>query len=298
MAMYCGLHVGGGAALREVDGARKIGETAEALGYDSIVTGDHITIPKKIDSTYPYVDAAQARGQDPYSVFTSMEWMDAFTVLALLIPVTKTVRLGTSVTIVPYRHPLEMARVVASLDVASGGRMIFGAGVGWMADEFELLGVPYKERAPRTREYIAVMKEVWTNETPRFDGKFVRINRDLHFAPKPTQKPHPPIWVGGESTPALKRVVEFGQGWHIGPLPLSDIQHRFGELRQLMEAGGRDYAELEITSMVDPSVTAAEIRAYRDAGLHGLHVACAAPKPESICHVMRDFKAKMEDALG
>ena len=74
MAMYYGLHVGGGAALSEVDGARKIGETAEALGYDSIVTGDHITIPKKIDSTYPYVDAAQARGQDPYSVFTSMEW--------------------------------------------------------------------------------------------------------------------------------------------------------------------------------------------------------------------------------
>ena len=117
----------------------------------------------------------------PYSVFTSMEWMDAFTVLALLIPVTKTVRLGTSVTIVPYRHPLEMARVVASLDVASGGRMIFGAGVGWMADEFELLGVPYKERAPRTREYIAVMKEVWTNETPRFDGKFVQINRGPAF---------------------------------------------------------------------------------------------------------------------
>ena len=94
MAMYYGLHVGGGAALREVDGARKIGETAEELGYDSIVTGDHITIPKQIDATYPYVGAAQARGQDPYSVFTSMEWTDAFTVLALLIPVTKTVRLG------------------------------------------------------------------------------------------------------------------------------------------------------------------------------------------------------------
>ena len=93
-------------------------------------------------------------------------------------------------------------------------------------------------------------------------------------------------------------MVEFGQGWHIGPLPLSDIQHRFDELRRLMEAGGRDYAELEITSMVDPSVTAAEIRAYRDAGLHGLHVTCAAPKPETVCQVMRDFKARMEDALG
>ena len=167
-----------------------------------------------------------------------------------------------------------------------------------MEDEFELLGVPYKERAPRTREYLAVMKEVWTNETPRFDGKFVQINRDLHFAPKPTQKPHPPIWVGGESTPALKRVVQFGQGWHIGPVPLEEIRPRFDELRGLMEAGGRDYSELEITSMVDPSITADEIRAYRDAGLHGLHATCAAPKPETVCQVMRDFKAKMRDTLG
>lgn len=296
--MYCGVHLGGGAALREVDGARRVGETAEELGFDSIVTGDHITIPKRIGATYPYVDAARARGQDPYAVFTTMEWMDAFVVLGLLVPVTKTVRLGTSVTIVPYRHPLDMARVVASLDVASGGRVIFGAGVGWMEDEFELLGVPYKQRASRTREYVAVMREVWTSDAPRFDGRYVRIARDLHFAPKPTQQPHPPIWVGGESTPALKRVVEFGQGWHIGPVPLAEIRPRFDELRRLMDAAGRDFAELEITSMVDPSITADEIRAYRDAGVHGLHVTCAAPKPETICGVMRDFKAKMQQALA
>ena len=117
----------------------------------------------------------------------------------------------------------------------------------------------------------------------------MQIDRDLHFAPKPTQKPHPPIWVGGESTPALKRVVEFGQGWHIGPIPLSKIQHRFDELRNLMQAGGRDYAELEITSMVDPSITQDDIRAYRDAGLHGLYATCAAPKPDTVCRVMRDF---------
>ncbi len=164
--------------------------------------------------------------------------MDAFTVLALLVPATKTVRLGTGVTTIPYRHPLEMARVVASLDVASGGRVIFGAGVGWMADECDLLGVPQAERAARTREHIAVMREVRTNETPRIDGKCIQINRDLHFAPKPAQKPHPPIRAGGASTPALKRVVGLGQGWHIGPLPLKDVQHRFDKLRQLMEAGG------------------------------------------------------------
>lgn len=93
-------------------------------------------------------------------------------------------------------------------------------------------------------------------------------------------------------------MVEFGQGWHIGPVPLAEIQHRFDELRRLMDAAGRDFAELEVTSMVDPSITADEIRAYRDAGVHGLHVTCAAPKPETVCQVMHDFKVKMQAALA
>jgi alkanesulfonate monooxygenase SsuD/methylene tetrahydromethanopterin reductase-like flavin-dependent oxidoreductase (luciferase family) len=134
--MRYGVHLGGGAALRHVDGVKQIGELAEDLGYDGIITGDHITIPKQISSAYPYTKFSQALGADPYAVFTTIDWLDAFTVLALLIPVTKKIRLGTSVTIVPYRHPLEMARVVATLDVVSGGRILFGAGVGWMEEEF------------------------------------------------------------------------------------------------------------------------------------------------------------------
>jgi probable F420-dependent oxidoreductase len=220
-------------------------------------------------------------------------------VLALLIPVTTKVRLGTSVTIIPYRHPLEMARVVATLDVVSGGRIIFGAGVGWMAEEFRLLGIPFAERAARTREYIAVMKAVWTQSAPRFSGKFVQIDQDLHFAPKPLQQPHPPIWVGGESLPALKRVVEFGQGWHIGPVALEEVKPKFTVLRQLMEAARRDFSELEITSMVDNRVlTPADIRAYRDLGVHGLYVVAPGPDPNSVLAVMREFAAKVRDAAG
>src|SRR5215471_10212555 len=266
--MKYGLHVGGGAALRTKAAVQQIGQLAEELGYDGIVTGDHITIPKQIASQYPYRKQAEELGYNPYAVFTTIDWLDAFTVLALLIPVTEKVRLGTSVTIIPYRHPLEMARVVATLDVASGGRIIFGAGVGWMAEEFRLLGVPFEERAARTREYIAVMKEVWTKESRRFNGQFVQIDKDLHFAPRPVQKPHPPIWVGGESTPALKRVAEFGDGWHIGPVALEDVKPRFAELRTLMEKAGRDFAKLEITSMVDSRLlSAADIGAYRDLGV-------------------------------
>jgi probable F420-dependent oxidoreductase len=297
--MRYGVHLGGAAALRTAAGVKMIGELAEELGYDGIITGDHITIPKQIASEYPYTKFSRALGADPYAVFTTIDWLDAFTVLALLIPVTKKVRLGTSVTIVPYRHPLEMARVVATLDVVSEGRVIFGAGVGWMEEEFRLLGIPFKERAPRTREYIAVMKEVWTKETPRFNGKFVQIDKDLYFAPRPVQKPHPPIWVGGESTPALKRVAEFGDGWHIGPIALEEVKPRFAELRTLMEKAGRDFSTLEITSMVDSRLlSAADIRTYRDLGVTGLYVVAPGPGPESVVKVMREFPNKVRDAVG
>jgi probable F420-dependent oxidoreductase len=297
--MKYGLHLGGGAALRSKAAVQQIGQLAEELGYDAIVTGDHITIPKQIASQYPYRKQAEALGYNPYAVFTTIDWLDAFTVLALLIPVTEKVRLGTSVTIIPYRHPLEMARVVATLDVVSGGRIIFGAGIGWMAEEFRLLGVPFEERAARTREYIAVMKEVWGQETPHFTGKFVQIEQDLYFAPKPLQRPHPPIWVGGESLPALKRVVEFGDGWHIGPIALEEIKSSFARLRELMAAAGRDFSQLEITSMVDNRVLSpADIRAYRDVGVHGLYGVAPGPDPASVLTVMREFAKKVQDAVG
>jgi probable F420-dependent oxidoreductase len=297
--MRYGLHVGGGAALRTVSAIREIGQLAEELGYDGIVTGDHITIPKQIASEYPYRKQAEALGYNPYAVFTTLDWLDAFTVLALLIPVTHKVRLGTSVTIIPYRHPLEMARVVATLDVVSGGRMIFGAGIGWMAEEFCLLGVPFAERAARTQEYIAVMKEVWSKDTPHFAGKFVQIEHDLYFAPQPLQKPHPPIWVGGESLPALKRVVAFGDGWHIGPIGLEEIKPRFAQLRALMAAAGRDFSQLEITAMVDNRrLSPTDIRAYRDMGVQGLYVVAPGPEPHSVLSVMREFTKKMQAAAG
>lgn len=297
--MRYGLHVGGGAALRSKAAVQDIGQLAEELGYDAIVTGDHIAIPKEIASAYPYRKQAEALGYNPYTVFTSIDWLDSFTVLALLIPVTTKVRLGTSVTIVPYRHPLETARVVATLDVVSGGRIIFGVGIGWMAEEFRLLGIPFAERVARTREYIDVMKAVWTQSAPRFSGKFVQIEYDLHFAPKPLQQPHPPIWVGGESLPALKRVVEFGQGWHIGPVALEEVKPKFTVLRQLMETARREFSALEITAMVDNRVlTPADIRAYRDLGVHGLYVVAPGPDPNGVLTVMREFAAKMQDIAG
>ncbi len=159
--------------------------------------------------------------------------------------------------------------------------------------------MPFAERAARTREYMAVMKEVWSKENPRFAGKFIQIEQDLHFAPKPLQQPHPPIWVGGESLPALKRVVEFGDGWHIGAVSIEEVRPKMGQLQELMAKGGRDFSQLEITSMVDiRALSAADIRAYRDMGMHGLYVVTPGSDLESVCTLMREFAVKMQDATG
>jgi alkanesulfonate monooxygenase SsuD/methylene tetrahydromethanopterin reductase-like flavin-dependent oxidoreductase (luciferase family) len=143
------------------------------------------------------------------------------------------------------------------------------------------------------------MKEVWSNDTPRFSGNFVQIEQALYFAPKPLQRPHPPIWVGGESTSALKRVVEFGDGWHIGLIGLEAIKPKFAQLRVLMAAAGRDFSHLEITSMVDNrALSATEVRAYRDIGVTGLYVVAPGPDPKSVLSLMREFAKKVQDALS
>ena len=266
--MRYGLHVGGGAVMGKGSAAQQIGELAEELGYDGIVTGDHITIPKEIGSTYPYTKLAESMGYNPYAVFTTMDWLDAFTVLGLLVPVTKTVRLGTSVTIVPYRHPLDMARVVASPGRGLGADGSFlGPGLAGCAKSSSCSACRTRS-APHARANIcASCRRCGAPTAPALTASMSESTKTCTLLPGRSKSPHPPIWVGGESTPALKRVVEFGAGWHIGPVDIEDVRPRFDELRGLMEAAGRHYDELEITWMVDTTRTdAAAIRAYRDLG--------------------------------
>lgn len=294
--MKYGVQLGGGAGVKDKAVLNAVGQQAEAAGYEAILIGDHIVFPKKIDSYYPYLKLAQEQGQDPYTLFTQMEWLDSFTVLALLINATETIRLGTSVTIIPYRHPQEMARVIMTLDVLSGGRFILGAGTGWMKEEFELLDVPFEKRGKRTDEYIEVMKKIWTEDDCRFDGEFIKIPEELHFAPKPIQKPYPPIWVGGESLPALKRVVKLGNGWHIGPLARAEIGSKLDTLKRLMDEAGRDYSELEITALIDGSnAREADIKGYADMGIDCLFTMAAATDPEVTKTHIDEFAKMVQD---
>ena len=151
--------------------------------------------------------------------------------------------------------------------------MILGVGVGWMEEEFRLLGIPFNQRAQRTREYIALMKAVWTQENPRFNGEFIKLESDVNMLPLPLQKPHPPIWVGGETMPALRRVVEFGDGWHIALLTVEQIRSLYDRLKVAMDKAGRDFSSLEFTAMVDMSrVSPGVIESYRKFNVSTLYM--------------------------
>lgn len=150
-------------------------QKAEAAGVTSIFLIDHLlTTPPAYTNT----------------------WLEPFTLLASLAPVTRRVTLGTLVTPLPLRHPLPLAKALSTLDFLSQGRLILGVGVGWAPNEFEVMGVPLKERAPRTNEMIEILRRLWTEDSVTFEGKFFTL-RDITIEPKPVQKPHPPIWIGG-----------------------------------------------------------------------------------------------------
>lgn len=291
--MKFGIQLAGGAPIRTRTAIQAIAAAAEELNFDSLLIGDHIVIPKKIAAPWPYTE--YFGGKTPYGAYTEMEWFDPFDTMAFLAGITEKVRLGISVLIVPYRHPFDMARRVATIDVLSGGRFVLGVGVGWLEEEFRLLNIPFTERAQRTREYIQVMKLLWTQEKPRFNGKFIQINEDLNLLPYPLQKPHPPIWVGGESRPALKRVAEFGDGWHIGLILPERIGPKLDELKRLMDQAGRDFSALELSALADPNrLSEQEIHAYRAGGVHVLYMLPLSRDHQAVIGEMQKFAHKMK----
>ena len=290
--MKYGIQLAGGAAVSQRAALKKVAAAAEALGFDSVLIGDHIVIPKKITSPWPYDE--YVGGKTPYAVYTDMVWFDPFDTMAFLAAVTERVRLGISVVIVPYRHPFDVARRVATIDVLSGGRFVLGVGVGWLEDEFRLLGIPFAKRGARTREYVAMMQALWTQDAPRFSGDFVELHEDVNVLPRPIQKPHPPIWVGGESTPALRRVAAFGNGWHCGLVLPERIPGLLDRIRSLMDEAGRDFSEVEITALAASNRTRAhEIDAYRAADVDVLYMLPLSDDAEVVIEEMHGFADRM-----
>ena len=183
----------------------RLATTAEEMGYGILAVSDHIVMPISIDSVYPYEEDGEWPG--------GMDCLETLTTLSFIAAHTSKARLLSSVLVLPYRPPVFTAKMLATIDVLSRGRLILGLGVGWMKEEFEALGSPpFEERGAVSDEYIEVFKELWTKQSPRIDGKYTRFS-DVEFQPKPVQKPYPPLWVGGESGPALRRTARVGDVW-------------------------------------------------------------------------------------
>ena len=209
--------------LATPDIIRRAAVRAEQLDYDSVWVSDHVVVPHANVVNF---------GE---TIF------DPLVTLAVIAGATSRVRLGTTVLIVPYRNAVVTAKMISSLDALSGGRFVFGIGAGWVAAESAALGVPFAERGPMTDEYLNAMQELWTKREPSFAGKYTQFN-DIVFEPKPVQKPHPPIWVGGHSRAALRRTAQFGAAWH--PINRSPGELRAGmsALAQICQARGRAVA--------------------------------------------------------
>ena len=227
----------------------------EELGFDHVAVGDHIVIPRSIASRYPYTESGEFAGEWAHTEESSGTGImfEQFTVLAYLAALTDSIRLLTSVTVLPYREPVLTAKILATIDVLSGGRLDVGCGAGWMREEFEALGSPpFERRGAVTNEFIAAFRELWGSEGPEFAGRYVSFS-GLAFEPKPVQRPGPPIWIGGESPPAVRRAARCGDVWYpFGNNPrhpldsLDRLAAGIARLREETEAAGRGAGEVRV----------------------------------------------------
>jgi len=217
----------------------------EALGFASVMIADHIVFPSVVTSKYPYTVSGVFPGQG--------DALEQLALMAFIAGKTERLRLVTSVMILPYRNPVATAKTLATIDVLSRGRVTVGVGVGWLREEFEALGAAdFDRRGAVSDEYLRIFKALWTESPVSFAGEFYRFE-DVRCLPEPVQKPHPPIWIGGHSKAALRRVARLGDGWHpVGanpavPLTPADLRRDLDELYRLTEAEGRDPSALTIS---------------------------------------------------
>ncbi len=239
--MEFGLSLPGRGPLARPDVVLKIAAKAEALGYASLFVTDHIVLPvSTAASVYPYAPSGQFPGG------SQQDYLEPLTLLSHLAHATRKVRLGTSVLVVPYRNPLAAAKRLATIDVLSSGRVILGAGVGWLREEFEALAAPaFEDRGRVTDEYLSLMRAVWTTDPVSFTGRYYKVAA-VHALPKPVQRGGIPIWVGGHTDRALSRAGRLGDGWHpIGLRPPArllpdEYAAKVKQIHAHAQAAGRD----------------------------------------------------------
>jgi probable F420-dependent oxidoreductase len=241
---------------------RAVVDNAERLGFATLWAPEHVVLFDTQQSQYPY------RGDGKFMARSNIDLLDPFIGLTYAAALSRRIRLATGICLVAEHHPLALAKVIASLDSLSSGRLAVGVGIGWSSEEFVALGIPFERRAQRTCEYIEVMRKLWGEERSSFSGEFVRFDGVRSF-PKPSQGAKVPIIFGGESAPALRRVARLGDGWFGVKLNPEQAAAKIAALRKLMSEAGRDMSKLEIIiSPYENEVSADDLRAYHEIGVH------------------------------
>jgi probable F420-dependent oxidoreductase len=264
------------------DSLVRLAQAAEEHGIESMWTVEHVVIPVGYKSPYPYSPSGKIPGAE------SVPIPDPLLPLAFVAAVTKKIRLATGILILPQRHPAYVAKEVATLDVLSAGRVILGIGSGWLAEEFEVVGVPFRERGARTDEAIRALRSLWKSTPEAFSGKFYRWPA-VESNPKPVQKPGVPIVIGGHSEAAARRAARLGDGFFPARGDRETLNHLFTVLREECAKVGRNPRDIEITTGAGANADADVVKRFQDLGVQRFMVSPAGPTEDSIRKGLADF---------
>jgi len=257
-----GIRVPNSGPLASTESMVQVAREAESLGYDSIWVHDHLTWSDEIHHTHISSGADQSSEGNK-----SPDFYEAMTSLAYLAGLVQTVRLGVACVVVPCRNPLLAAKQLATLDVLCQGRLDIGVGIGSPSTiksrEYEVLGVNKKQRGKIADDHLRAMKTIWTTQPSNYEGEFVSF-RNAEICPKPLQKPHPPLWVGGWTEAAMKRAAALGDGWLPAWLLPEDIGKRFSQLKESAERQGRDPEKIQLGIEVYGCIDRDAVKARRD----------------------------------
>jgi probable F420-dependent oxidoreductase len=260
-------------------------QQAEALGFESAWTFEHVIVPLDYDSKYPYNPTGKM-GAAPETNF-----VDPLIALTAVAASTKTIRLGTGVNILSQTNPLLMAKQVASIDFVSGGRMMLGVGIGWLREEFDAMGVPFEKRGARFDDYVQAMRKVWSGETVEHESEFLSWHGFKSY-PVPVQKPMPVI-MGGNKGKIFERTARYGDGWFAPSGSPDELRGHLAELRKVCEGAGRRFEDLEITCMWPGMGGADAVRALADVGVHRVVTFAAALGPDGMKKISDEVIGKV-----
>ena len=266
--MRFGLHLPNAGLVPEGAGLVRVAQAAEAAGFDSVWLFDHLFTPTNLESKYPYT------ADGSYLMVAELPFADPVAVMAAVAGGTTTIRFGTRVLIPTYRHPVVLAKELATIDHIAGGRMILGVGAGWMAEEFDAVDVPMEGRFARLDEHVALMRNAWTNGVAAHQGPFYS-HLEAGFGPQPPGPGHTiPVIVGGHGDAALRRAARWGDGWAVsakGDALLSDgfsaVEERLDQLRRFCDEEGRDFDELLLVSQCTPDDSVESLQHQAELGI-------------------------------